>query len=431
MGGKNVENPFLYDVEDLFEGEEFTRNLISVNAEVPKEILNLIAPDFAIRFEIVPVAIDRYGTLYFVTTKENFQPINLFTTLNVENFLSDLLKCNCRFLITDKQNIQSALNKYYNFSEENLRRALIKFYDFDKITFNSFEEITTWTKKSGNNADSKVLKKSLVEPPVSLGVEKVLNFVPTNIAVKFSLIPVQLSGDVLLLVTSSSRTYDEVQTISKMLKVPCRIFLTLDENIRAALKKFYHLDGLSKRTDFDFFTDGTFVGYKFLDREIAEDILQIVPFDMAINFSIVPLDFDYDGKLVLVTSSLNSVQKKNTISRLVHYDCKILMTDVDTFADILESAYHLSEILPEPDGDWANLRWKFLLAYHPDILLDKKNSGNYKNYFENFQAGSVDKLNLMVERQLKRENISPDDTGLVENVRAQCREILIAEICEL
>lgn len=135
-------------------------------------------------------------------------------------------------------------------------------------------------------------------------------------------------------------------------------------------EKVLSLDGLNKKTDFDFFTDGTFVGFKFLDREIAPDILQIVPFDMAINFSIVPFDFDCDGKLVLVTSSLNSVQQKNTISRLVHFDCKILMTDFDTFADILETAYNLSEILPEPDGEWASLRWKFLLAYHPDILLE-------------------------------------------------------------
>lgn len=422
-----MENPFLYDVEDLYDGDKFVRNLISVKEEIPQEILKLIAPDFAVRFEVIPVSYDSYGTLYFVTTEENFQPLNLFTVHSVQNYLSDLLRCNCRFLVTDKQNIQSALHKYYNFSEENLRRTWIKFYDFERLTFNDDDSLNRWAKK--NNC--KLLKKSLVAPPVSVGVEKVLNFVPTNIAVKFSLIPVQLSGDILVLVTSSSRTFDEVEAISKMLKVPCRIFLTLDENIRDALKKFYHLDGLDKKTDFDFLTDGTFVGFKFLDREIAPDILQIVPFDMAINFSIVPFDFDCDGKLVLVTSSLNSVQQKNTISRLVYFDCKILMTDVDTFADILETAYNLSEILPEPDGEWASLRWKFLLAYHPDILLDKKNSGVYKNYFEDYQAGSVDKLNLLIDKQLQREKISPDDVGLVENVRARCREILIADICKL
>ena len=194
------------------------------------------------------------------------------------------------------------------------------------------------------------------------------------------------------------------------------------------MEKFYHLEGLNKRTDFDFFTDGNFVNDKLLDREIVEAVLQIVPFDVAIKYSIVPIDFDCNGNLVLVTSAVGSVQAKEKISRLLSFHCKILMTDVDTFSDTLESAYRLSEILPEPDGDWANLRWKFLLAYHPDILLDKKNSGNYKNYFENFQAGSV---NSMVERQLQHENISPDDTGLVENVRAQCREILTAQICEL
>ena len=421
------ENPFLYDVEDLYEGDKFTRNLISVKEEIPQEILNLIAPDFAIRFEVVPVAYDSFGTLYFVTTEENFQPINLFTVHAVQDFLSDLLKRNCRFLVTDKQNIQSALNKYYNFSEENLRRAWIKFYDFERLTFDDKDSLNSWAKKF----NSKILKKSLVAPPVSEGVEKILNFVPTEFAVKFSLIPVQLSGDVLLLVTSSSRTFDEAKTISKMLNVPCKIFLTLDENIRAALKKFYHLDSLNKKTDFDFLNDGTFVGYKFLDREIAEEILQIVSFDVAIKFLIVPIDFDCDDNLVLVTSSTETLQAKKEISVLLKLPCKILITDDDTFSDTLESAYHLSEIFPEPDGEWANLRWRFLKAYHPSVLLEEKNSGNYKNYFENWQTGSVEKLNSIIDKQLQRENISPDNVGLVENVRAQCREILTAQICEL
>ena len=421
------ENPFLYDVEDLYDGDEFVRNLISVKAEVPQEILNLIAPDFALRFNVIPVAFDSSGTLYFVTTEENFQPINLFTVYAVQDFLSDLLRCNCRFLVTDKQNIQSALNKYYNFSEENLRRAWIKFYDFERLTFDDEDSLNRWAKKN----NSKLLKKSLIAPPVSESVEKVLNFVPTSIAVKFSVIPVRLDNGVLVLVTSSSRTFDEYKTISKMLKVPCKIFLTLDENIRAALKNFYHLDGLDKKTDFDFLTDGTFVDYKFLDREIAEDILQIVPFDMAIKFSIVPLDFDRDNKLVLVTSSFDTVQSKKEISRLVHHDCKILITDVETFSDTLETAYDLSENFPEPDGEWANLRWRFLKAYHPDILLDKKNSGEYHNYFENYQTSSAEKLELMVNQQLQHENISLENVGLVENVRSQCREILTAQICEL
>ena len=421
------DNPFLYDVEDLYDGDKLSRNLIASKEEVPQDILNLVAPDFAIRFEIIPLAFDSSGTFYFVTTEENAQPINLFTISEVQIFLSNLLKCNCRFLVTDKQNIQFALNKYYNFSEENLRRALIKFYNFERLTFNDDDSLNKWATKY----NSKILKKSLITPPVSDDVEKVLKFVPTNLAIKFSLIPVQLSGNVLILVTSSSRTFDEVKNISKLLKVPCRIFLTLDKNIRDALEKFYNLEGLNKRTDFDFFTDGNFVNDKLLDREIAEAILQIVPFDVAIKYSIVPIDFDCNGNLVLVTSSLDSVQAKEKISRLLSFHCKILMTDTDTFSDTLESAYHLSEILPEPDGDWANLRWKFLLAYHPVVLLDKKNSGEYDNYFKNFQADSVDKLNSMVERQLQHENISPDDTGLVENVRAQCREILTAQICEL
>ena len=421
------ENPFLEDVEDLFDGDLFAQNLNLI----PTEIVNLIAPDFAIRFEIVPVAFDSSGTLYLVTTEENFLSINLFTTYEVQNFLSELLNLNCRILIADKQNIQFALNKFYNFSDENLRRAFIKFYHFERLTFNDFDEVVNWARKT----DGKVLKKSLIESPVSDSVLKVLKFVPEKIAVKFCLIPVQLSGNVLVLVTSSSRTFDEVKNIATMLKIPCRIFLTLDENIRDALEKFYHLNGLnkkiSKKTDFDFFTDGNFIDYKLLDRVFDKEILDKVPFDVAIKFSVVPLDFDCDDKLVLVTKSFDSVLAKKKISELLNFDCKILMTDVDSFSDALNTAYNLSEILSEPDGEWANLRWKFLIAYQPIFLLDLKNSGDYDNYFKNFQTDSVDKLNLMIEQQLRLENISADNVGLVANVRSQCREILIAQICSL
>ena len=92
------DNPFLYDVEDLYDGDKLSRNLIASKEEVPQDILNLVAPDFAIRFEIIPLAFDSSGTFYFVTTEENVQPINLFTISEVQIFLSNLLKCNCRFL---------------------------------------------------------------------------------------------------------------------------------------------------------------------------------------------------------------------------------------------------------------------------------------------------------------------------------------------
>lgn len=83
-------------------------------------------------------------------------------------------------------------------------------------------------------------------------------------AVRFSLIPVELEDNgVLVLTSSSSQTADIAKKISEMLKTHCRIFLTLDKNIRDALEKFYRFDGLNKkfsaRTDFDFLPDGSFL----------------------------------------------------------------------------------------------------------------------------------------------------------------------------
>ena len=50
------ENSFRDDVEDLFDGDFFKRNLTAT--EIPKNILNLVEPDFALRFEVIPVAFD-------------------------------------------------------------------------------------------------------------------------------------------------------------------------------------------------------------------------------------------------------------------------------------------------------------------------------------------------------------------------------------
>jgi len=283
-----IENPFRLDVENLYDDEKFTPNLTAT--DIPKNILNLVAPDFALRFEIIPVAYDSSDTLYLVTKQNNFAPLNLFTTLNVENFLSESLNLKCRILSADDQNIHSALEKYYNFSEENLRRAWIKFYDFDKITFNNFDKMLAWAKKYGG----RVIKNSLIKSPTSDEIAKVLHFIPENIAVSFSLIPVTFDDDNnLILVTSSSQTFDALEEISKLLQIPCRFFLTLDENIRNALEFFYHLDGLNKKfstkTDFDFLVDGNFIDFKLLDREIAPNILQKIPMDVALKFHLIPL----------------------------------------------------------------------------------------------------------------------------------------------
>ena len=423
------ENSFRDDVEDLFDGDFFKRNLTAT--EIPKNILNLVEPDFALRFEVIPVAFDSYDTLYLVTAAENFKPINLFTTLNVENFLSHSLNLQCRILSTDGFNIQAALEKYYNLSDENLRRAWIKFYDFERLTFNNFDKMLSWAKKF----NGRVIKNSLTKSPTVDEIAKVLHFIPAKMAVRFSLIPVTFDGENnLILVTSSSQTFDCVEEFSKILQMPCRFFLTLDENIRDALEFFYHFGGLNKKfsakTDFDFLADGNFIDYRLLDRKIAPEILQKIPMDVALKFHLVPLSFDCEDNLILVTDSPNTIKLKNKLSELVRSDCKILMTDVDTFADTLETAYHLSENFSEPDGEWANLRWHFFMAYHPDILVDLKKFGEYDAYFKNFQIEYANKFDLMVIRQLRRENISPDDVGLVENVRAQCREILSAEICD-
>ena len=96
----------------------------------------------------------------------------------------------------------------------------------------------------------------------------------------------------------------------------------------------------------------------------------------------------------------------------------------------MQRLYNLEEIFSEPFGQWANLRYKFLLSYRPEVLLDLKNSGEYENYFEKFQADSVARFNFLVQLQLVRDNVSENDFGLIENVRANCREILTAEICQ-
>ena len=269
-------NPFCHDVEDLESGDFFQRDFsLTETPTIPKDILNLVEPDFAIRFEIVPVAFDTYGTFYAVTTSENMQPFNLSTIFSIQNFLAKHWNVNCNFLQTSKKNIRFALDNYFNFSEENLRRAYVKFYDFEQLAFNDFGKMVDWAKKFSGH----VIKNSLIAPPLSDEVEKNLKFVSASMAIRFSLIPAKLEDNgVLLLLTSSSRTFDSVEDISKMLNVPCRIFLTLDKNIRDALEKFYHFDNLneifSKRTDFEFLFDNHFVDWRLLDREFSPEVLQ-------------------------------------------------------------------------------------------------------------------------------------------------------------
>ena len=106
-------------IENLFDGDFFADDLSS--EKIPENILNLIEPDFAMRFEIIPVAFDSDETLYFATAKENFSPLNLFTVYNVEKFLSEKFNLNCRILSADRKNIQNALEKFYNFSDDNLK----------------------------------------------------------------------------------------------------------------------------------------------------------------------------------------------------------------------------------------------------------------------------------------------------------------------
>lgn len=416
-------------IENLFDGDFFSDDLSY--KKIPENILNLIEPDFAMRFEIIPVMFDSDDTLYFVTTKENFSSLNLFTLYNIEKFLSEKFNLKCRILSADSKNIQNALEKFYNFSDDALKKSLIKFYDFDRLNFNDYGEMLDWAKKH----HGRVLKNSLTAPPLSDSVEKVLNLVPANIAINYSLIPLELEENgILFLATSSSRTFECAKYFSEILHFPCRIFLTLDENIRATLEKFYHFDGLSKKfaknTEFDSLIQGTFVDWTFLDRKFSPEIIEKVPLNVALNFHLIPLGFDSENNFVLVTSSRETLLLKNKISEILNADCKIFIADSEHFSDALQRAYNFEEIFPEPFGEWANLRYKFLLSYRPEFLLELKNSDEYENYFEKFQADSIDRLNFLIQLQLVRDNVSDDDFGLIENVRANCREILTAEICQ-
>ena len=416
-------------IENLFDGDFFPADLSS--EKIPEDVLNLIEPDFAMRFKIIPVAFGSDGTLYFATTKENFSSLNLFTVYNVEKFLSEKFNLNCRILSADSKNIQNALDKFYNFSDDTLKKSLIKFYDFDRLNFNNHGEILDWAAKN----HGRVLKNSLTVPPLSTSVEKVLNLVPANIAINYSLIPLELEENgILFLATSSSRTFESVKDFSEIFHFPCRFFLTLDENIRAALEKFYHFDGLTKKfakhTDFDSLIHGSFVDWSFLDREFSPEIVEKVPLEIALKFNLIPVGFDSENNFILVTSSRETVLAKNKISEILKANCKIFIADSDHFSDSLQRLYNLEEIFSEPFGQWANLRYKFLLSYRPEVLLDLKNSGEYENYFEKFQADSVARFNFLVQLQLVRDNVSENDFGLIENVRANCREILTAEICQ-
>lgn len=416
-------------IENLFDGDFFADDLSA--EKIPENILNLIEPDFAMRFEIIPVAFESDDTLYFATAKENFSPLNLFTLYNVEKFLSEKFNLNCRILSADSKNIQNALEKFYNFSDDALKKSLIKFYDFDRLNFNDYGEILDWAKKN----NGRVLKNSLTAPPLSDFVEQVLNLVPSNIAINYSLIPLELEENgILFLATSSSRTFECAKYFSEILHFPCRIFLTLDENIRAALEKFYHFDGLTKKfakhTEFDSLIHGTFVDWTFLDRKFSPEIIEKVPLNVALKFQLIPLGFDSEHNFILVTSSRETLLLRNKISEILNADCKIFIADSEHFSDALQRAYNFEKIFPEPLGQWANLRYKFLLSYRPEFLLELKNSDEYENYFEKFQADSIERLNFLVQLQLVRDNVSDDDVGLIENVRANCREILTEEICQ-
>ena len=418
---KLIDNPFITDVENLYDGEFFPRDLTS--EEIPTDILNFIAPDFAIRFNLIPLAFDSYGTFYLTTTEENFLPMNLFTIKNIEEFLSERWGINCRILATTQKNIQNALEKFYNFSDELLKKSLIKFYDFDRLTFNDYEKMIQWAKQY----DGKVIKNSLLN--LAESVEKVLHLVPSKIAINYNLIPLGFDDEKnLILATSSSRTFDCGKEFSEMLKNPCKMLLTLDENIREALEKFYHFDGLTKkfsqRTKFDFLIDGNYIDWTFLDIDFSPELLEKVPANIAVKFHLIPLDYDSDKNLILVTSSPETINFKNEISEILQTDCKILITDAEHFSDALEVAYDLEEFFPEPFGNWANLRYKFLVSYRPEELLRLKDLGEYENYFEKFQIDSSERLNFLIQRQLEHENISDS-----EIVRASCREILIDEIC--
>ena len=416
-------------IENLFDGDFFSADLSS--EKIPENILNLIEPEFATRFKIIPVAFDSDETLYFATAKENFSALNLFTVYNVEKFLSEKLNLNCRILSADSKNIQNALEKFYNSSDDTLKKSLIKFYDFDRLNFNHYGEILDWAKKN----HARVLKNSLTAPPLADSVEKVLNLVPANIAINYSLIPLELEeNEILFLATSSSRTFECAKNFSEILHFPCRIFLTLDENIRAALEKFYHFDGLTKKfaknTEFDSLIHGSFVDWTFLDKKFSPEIVEKIPLNVALKFHLIPLGFDSENNFIFVTSLRETLLLKNKISEILKANCKIFIADSDHFSDALQHAYNFEEIFPEPLGEWANLRYKFLLSYRPEFLLELKNSDEYENYFEKFQADSIDRLNFLVQLQLVRDNVSDDDVGLIENVRANCREILISEICQ-
>ena len=327
-----------------------------------------------------------------------------------------------------RENLAAALNHYYTVTEKTFRDIEIKYYDFEGNHFEDVDEIRDMAESYATSAFEEDLVCRKIPP-------EILNIVPAEFAFRKNLIPVEFDKDGnLILVTASQGSFLFSNGISNKLGLPCKIFFATDENIRAALAKYYGFKGLVKMFPFeektDNLADGDFLDADLLSETVPDEILDIVPVKIALKFSIIPLVFNRDGTLTLVTSSNETLQLRNEISDILNVNCKILLADNEEISDALEVFYKLRSYFEKPEGTFSTIRWNFLLACRPYALFQLQQDGNYQKYFSDIEENFSAKYNTMVENQLERENIDKNDFGLVNNITFSCREELIRQLCQ-
>lgn len=90
-----------------------------------------------------------------------------------------------------------------------------------------------------------------------------------------------------------------------------------------------------------------------------------------------------------------------------------------------------------PHGEWTDIRLNYLREEQPELLAQLRESGELANHLQEIDDRYNDKLIEMLERQMEREGVDEEMkskdpmawVGRVNNIRAQVKEMLIAEIC--
>ena len=287
------------------------------------------------------------------------------------------LSNHCRLFVADEKNIRKALTTYYDFSEEKLPKIYNKFYGWRNYNFQNLDDVKNYIKDfrrypSHKNCSVEVFEGSVNDLNVP---QEVLKEIDLDTAVRFYLIPIDLSEGNLTLLTSSPKTidafgdfvywednYDDYDYTDELgfpskdllkclpIHTPCKILATTDDNIRTALEKFYncpiqHKRNLNIRDNiWDFFNDGYVVNEIQIDEQLPLDVITKIPLSLVKEHSVYPLAVDSTHETLFF--GIYPIEKFDKLEELrdifsvaTGLNCKFVLGNPDILEDSSYYAY--------------------------------------------------------------------------------------------